>query len=149
MAGNGGQVVEIAREWLGTPYLHQASKKGAGADCLGLVRGVWRELYGREPEQPPAYSRDWSEPSGDEVLWRAAARHLTAKPPRTEERIGDVLLFRVRSGSVAKHLGILSVTGAGARFVHAYCGHGVIESPLGAAWRRRIVARFEFPKEYG
>ena len=28
--------------WIGTPYRHQASLKGVGCDCLGLVRGVWR-----------------------------------------------------------------------------------------------------------
>ena len=35
-------VVVEARRWLGTPYLHQASECGVGADCLGLLRGVWR-----------------------------------------------------------------------------------------------------------
>ena len=39
-------VVEAARGWLGTPYRHQVSLKGEGADCLGLVRGVWREVAG-------------------------------------------------------------------------------------------------------
>ena len=47
----GGKVVLAARAWIGTPYLHQASVKGAGCDCLGLLRGVWRELRGEEPEQ--------------------------------------------------------------------------------------------------
>ena len=46
-------IVREARTWLGTPYLHQASVRGAGCDCLGLVRGVWRALYGREPEAVP------------------------------------------------------------------------------------------------
>ena len=50
--------VEIARGWLGTPYLHQASVRGAGADCLGLVRGVWRELCGVEPVAVPPYTPD-------------------------------------------------------------------------------------------
>lgn len=149
MADQGARAVQIARQWIGTPYLHQASKRGAGADCLGLIRGVWRGLYGQEPELPPAYSRDWSEPSGNEVLWLAAARHLRAKQAQAPEAVGDVLLFRMRSGAVAKHLGILASLGPEARFVHAYSGHGVIESPLGAAWRRRVVARFEFPKECG
>ncbi|MFZ2468534.1 MAG: peptidase, partial [Parvibaculum sedimenti] len=43
-------VVAAARAWIGTPYRHQASCKGAGADCLGLVRGLWREFHGAEPE---------------------------------------------------------------------------------------------------
>ena len=43
--------VEIARDWIGTRYEHQASLKGEGADCLGLVRGVWRELISLLPER--------------------------------------------------------------------------------------------------
>jgi cell wall-associated NlpC family hydrolase len=33
-------IVAEARTWIGTPYRHQASLKGVGCDCLGLVRGV-------------------------------------------------------------------------------------------------------------
>ncbi|RDD95564.1 peptidase, partial [Paracoccus pantotrophus] len=28
-------VVQAARGWIGTPYVHQGSAKGAGTDCLG------------------------------------------------------------------------------------------------------------------
>ena len=69
-------VLAIARAWLGTPYLHQASCKGAGADCLGLLRGVWREVVGAEPETVPAYSPDWSEAARREDLAEAAGRWL-------------------------------------------------------------------------
>lgn len=143
---SGGRIVACARDWIGTPYLHQASVKGAGCDCLGLLRGIWREVIGPEPEQVPAYSRDWSEPQGDEALLRAALRHLRAKSA-DDEALGDVLLFRMREGAVAKHLGLQARVGAGASFVHAYSGHGVIESALTAPWRRRLVARFAFPRE--
>ncbi len=51
--------VEAVRGWLGTPYRHQASLKGEGADCLGLVRGVWRETVGAEPTELPAYQPGW------------------------------------------------------------------------------------------
>ena len=37
------RIVDLARGWIGTPYLHQASCRGIGCDCLGLVRGVWRD----------------------------------------------------------------------------------------------------------
>ncbi|PTE23008.1 peptidase [Cereibacter changlensis JA139] len=141
---SGSAVVAEARRWIGTPYVHQASVLGAGADCLGLVRGVWRALCGPEPERPPAYTQDWAEPSGQELLLAAAERWLRRKP-LGEAAAGDVLLFRMREGAVAKHLGILACAGAEASFVHAYSGHGVIESPLSAAWARRVAARFEFP----
>lgn len=139
------EVVAAARGWIGTPYLHQCSTRGAGCDCLGLLRGVWREVIGPEPEAIPAYTQDWSEPQGEERLWRAALRHLTPKP-LAAEATGDVLLFRMREGAVAKHLGLQARTGPEASFVHAYSGHGVVESALTPPWERRIVARFAFPE---
>lgn len=141
----GSQVVSAARDWLGTPYRHQASARGAGTDCLGLLRGVWRDVVGPEPVIIPAYTFDWSEPQGEERLWAAALVHLSPAGP--DMKPGDVLLFRMRNGAVAKHLGILSEAGPLPAFVHAYTGHGVVESPLSAPWRRRIVARFRFPLE--
>ena len=139
-------VVGVARSWIGTPYVHQASARGAGCDCLGLVRGIWRDLVGPEPVAVPQYSRDWCEAMGDEALWRAALRHFRPKD-RDPAAPGDLLLFRMRDGAVAKHLGVQAECGPAASFVHAYAGHGVIESPLGPAWRRRLVARFAFPGE--
>jgi NlpC/P60 family putative phage cell wall peptidase len=140
------QVVAEARRWIGTPYVHQASAPGAGADCLGLLRGVWRAVMGAEPQAVPAYTPDWSEAAGREELLAAALRWLSAKEAGVAAA-GDVLLFRMRDGSVAKHLGIQSRIGPDARFIHAYTGHGVIESPLSEPWQRRIAARFEFPGE--
>ena len=142
----GEDIARLARSWIGTPYRHQHSTKGQGADCLGLLRGVWRETLGCEPEKVPAYTQDWSEPSGDERLWRAAAQHLV-ESPKNIEAAGDVLLFRMRSDAVAKHLGIVGQVGSIPTFIHAYSGHGVLESPLSAPWRRKIVARFQFPME--
>ncbi len=132
--------VQSARSWIGTPYLHQASMKGVGCDCLGLIRGVWREVFGEEPEKVPAYTADWSEPQGDERLMAAASRHM--RRAEAKMAIGQVLLFRMRDDGVAKHLGILSQVRPAPHFIHAYTGHGVVESPLSDPWRRRIAARF-------
>lgn len=140
------QIITEARAWIGTPYVHQSARKGAGTDCLGLLRGIWLSLYGSEPEAVPAYSMDWSEPQGEERLWQAALRHLQPKD-LAEEAAGDVLLFRMRNGAVAKHLGVAGRTGQNPSFVHAYSRYGVIESSLSLPWRRRVVARFTFPEE--
>lgn len=139
------KIVKAALSWVGTPYVHQASAKGAGSDCLGLVRGVWRELFGAEPEQVPAYSMDWSEPQQEERLWAAACRHLLDAEGDVIEP-GQVLLFRMRDSSVAKHVGIATAISP-CRFVHAYTGHGVVESQLSLPWARRLASRFEFPLE--
>lgn len=139
------RVVDAARGWLGTPYVHQASSKGSGADCLGLIRGVWREIFGNEPEAPPAYTADWAECGSQELLLAAATRHLMPVAADELWAPGQVLLFRMRPAAIAKHLGVLSAAGAEPRFLHAYTYHGVIESPLTPPWRSRIVARFRFP----
>ncbi len=143
----GEAIVQIARDWIGTPYHHQGSTCGAGADCLGLIRGVWRTLYGEEPEAMPAYTADWSEAGGTELLWTAAARHLTPLRGEGGPALGEVLLFRMRRGRVAKHLGIVTAISDRPHFVHAYSGHGVIESALTEPWRQKIVARFAFPED--
>ncbi|WP_371169684.1 NlpC/P60 family protein [Aliiroseovarius sp. 2305UL8-7] len=139
------QIVAEARDWLGTPYVHQASRKGVGCDCLGLIRGVWREMFGEEPATVPPYTADWAEAAGIEALWQAACAHLRERPVENA-RPGNVLLFRMHGGSVAKHLGILSRDGASPAFIHAYSGHGVVENSLSSPWARRVVACFAFPE---
>ncbi len=132
-----------ARAWIGTPYRHQASVKGAGADCLGLVRGVWRAIHGVEPEAPPAYRPDWAERGGAETLLTAARRWLVeiGEPAAAP---GDVLLFRYAQGHPAKHCAIVS---GPAHIIHAWHGREVCETALGPWWRRRIAGAFAFPCE--
>jgi NlpC/P60 family putative phage cell wall peptidase len=137
-------VVAEARRWIGTPYLHQASLQGVGTDCLGLLRGVWRSILGHEPQAVPAYTMDWSEACGAEEMLAAACRWLVEKPV-TEAEVGDVIVFRMRPGFVAKHVGIVSSIGPEPRFIHAYTGHGVVENALTTPWARRIAGRFAFP----
>lgn len=137
---SGAQIIATARGWIGTPYQHQASYKGVGCDCLGLVRGVWRELYGAEPETPPAYSMDWAEATGAELMREAACRHLIEISPDAVGP-GDVILFRLVRHAPARHAAILSGDG---QMIHAYSGYAVREEPL-ARWARRIVYGFRFP----
>jgi NlpC/P60 family putative phage cell wall peptidase len=136
-------ILNAAADWIGTPYSHQASLKGVGCDCLGLIRGIWRELYSEEPEEPGPYAPDWAERSGTERLAEAALRHFGPPIARDEMREGDVLLFRFRPEVAAKHLGILAGEG---RFIHAYEQAGVISSALVPSWARRIAAVHRFPE---
>jgi len=137
------QALAQARSWIGTPYRHQASTKKHGADCLGLVRGVWRALYGAEPEPLPPYSAEWAERGGAETLLLAARRRLTEITPGAAQP-GDVLLFRFAPGRPAKHCAILSAQG---RMIHAWQGRAVCETAMGRWWRRRLCAAFEFPSK--
>lgn len=140
------EIVARARKWIGTPYVHQASCRQAGTDCLGLLRGLWREIHGDEPEDVPAYTPDWSEPERAERLLEGAARHLAAVATEAA-RPGDVLVFRMMAAGVAKHVGLMATAPEGhATVIHAYSGQGVVESPLTSSWRRRLVAAFRFPE---
>jgi NlpC/P60 family putative phage cell wall peptidase len=134
-------IVDAARAWIGTPYHHQASLRGVGTDCLGLVRGVWRDIYGSEAETPPGYSRDWAEAGGRETMLEAASRHLE-NMALSEIEPGDVIIFRLRPGVVAKHAAIVA---SASTMIHAMEGAPVCEVALSNWWRRRIAAAFRFP----
>ena len=135
-------IVKVARSWLGTPYRHQAHLKGVGTDCLGLICGVWSELYGALPEPLPAYTADWAEALKQETLLQAARRHLLECPIGAAQS-GDVLLFRLGLGHPAKHCAILTEPG---QIIHAYWGRSVCETRLVPWWQRRIAGAFRFPK---
>ncbi len=141
-------VIAIARAWIGTPYLHQASTKGAGADCLGLARGIWRELQGSEPFAVPAYTRDWGEVGGREVLLEAARRFLIELPV-DQAGPGALLLFRMGPSVPAKHCGLLAASlGEGTdrlNLIHAYDRTAVIEEPFTRLWQRRTAFAFLYP----
>ena len=133
-------VVGAARQWLGTPYRHQAATLGAGCDCLGLLRGVWRTLYGSEPLALPNYRADFRDARHADELWTAAERLLVARYGRREA--GQVALFRMGRTRLPKHCGILV---APDRFIHAQEGLGVVEANLTEGWRRRVFGLFDFP----
>jgi NlpC/P60 family putative phage cell wall peptidase len=134
-------IVAEARSWIGTPYRHQASVKGVGCDCLGLVRGVWRAVVGVEPERTPPYAPDWAEAGSGEPLADAAARHLVTIE-RDAYLEGDVVLFRWRANLAAKHAAIVT---APDKMVHAHDGAAVAEVALAPWWRRRLAYAFRFP----
>lgn len=140
-AKTGAAIIAEALTWVGTPYRHQGSLKDVGCDCLGLIRGVWRAIYGAEPERAGAYAPDWAEAGGEDRFLSAARRHCREKPI-AEAASSDLILFRWRSHLPAKHAGIVLEPG---RFIHAYQGHSVIVSALVPQWRNRIAAAFAFP----
>tara|TARA_R110002124_G_scaffold9586_9_gene49246 strand:+ start:4291 stop:4719 length:429 start_codon:yes stop_codon:yes gene_type:complete len=136
---NPDDVVAAARQFLGTPYRHQAATIGAGCDCLGLLRGVWRALYGAEPMAVPPYRADLRDPLNAGALQAAAEQLLLAETGPLAA--GQVLLFCL-GNFPPKHCGILV---SPTRFIHAQERLGVVEANLTEAWARRVAGRFSFP----
>ncbi len=134
--------VAVARAWLCTPYHDQASLRGVGCDCLGLARGVWREVVGAESFPIPPYSRDWGEMGPREVLAEGAGR-MMAEIALADLGPGALILFRMTPRAIAKHVGILTTADS---FIHSYERLGVVEEVLTPIWRRRIAFAFLFPQ---
>jgi len=138
------QIRDRALEWVGTPYHHQACLKGVGADCVGLLRGVFIETYGYDPEKPPTYSPAWGESTKDELLLQAAGKYLTPVSG-LNWGVSDVLVFRIRNAASAKHCAI--VVGDN-KMIHAVSGRAVFVAGINA-WAKQIAGTFSFPNLTG
>lgn len=144
MMATGYDVVAEAHSWLGTPFVHQASKRGVGVDCVGLIAGVARELglpgiaafdaspkykgYGREPDP--------------KVLLRGCQEFLD-EISLDEVREGDILLMRYARDPM--HFAI--VTRLDPMYVIHALGvttRNVAEHRLDDVWRSRILRAYRY-----
>lgn len=134
-----GEVVGLARAWLGTPYVLGGDVMGphGGTDCVGLIRAVWRDVTGGPTPRVPPWRADWSAAQQGFALLSAARTYLV--PAALPGAPGDVVIFRV--GLRPAHTGILSAPGW---IIHAVEGAGVVEVSLGAM-AANVVGAFSFP----
>lgn len=117
-------VLEEARAWVGTPYVLGGALKGVGCDCVGLIRGVYRNLYGAKLPEPHGWRADWHAQgyrAGVSPLIQAARAHFAEIKP-ADALPGDLVGIRLK-GRVA-HCGILGEDG---RLIHAIETHGTVE----------------------
>jgi NlpC/P60 family putative phage cell wall peptidase len=135
------RIVAVARTWVGTRYQHQASLRHVGCDCLGLLRGIWREVIGPEPEQIPTYPAGWMSVATTEILIEALGRHFQ-RGSTDFFLAGDVLIFRFRRHLPASHIAIATDQTS---IIHAHVDATVAEVPFENRWRRRLAAVFSFP----
>lgn len=136
------RIIKIARGWIGTRYHHQASLKGVGCDCIGLVRGVYEEYFGIKINNIPNYSRDWGDCDGNEMLIKQGCVYFN-EINKDEIQPGDIVALRWIKYSVAKHVAIVSFDG---KMIHAYNGHPVFEVNLSDWWKRKIAYAYCFPE---
>lgn len=138
---NRQDVVIAARDWIGTPYHHQARIKGVGVDCIGIVIGVARELGAVAQDfDITNYSRM---PDGKSLM-RLANQYMRPIVHR-DMMAGHVVV--VTFDRDPQHFGILGdYCHGGLSIIHAASKVGrVIETRLMFSTSMRFVAAFALP----
>ena len=130
----GQQVAHEAISWIGTPFRHNQSCKGHGADCVGLVYGVFKSL-GCIPAsfQPEPYSQQWHMHKNEELLINQALA-FGCVDKTGEPLAGDLLFFQY--GRVCSHIGICI---GGGEMVHAFHSlQRAVRQPIAGDIRHRL-----------
>jgi cell wall-associated NlpC family hydrolase len=118
-------IIAEAFGWIGTPHHHQASAKGAGCDCKGLIWGIARGAGMPEADHPLMAHSAYSYNIDTDFLGASLAKIFkrVAAP-----RLGDVAVI-VLAGR-PQHLGLIMPDH---KILHSYQrGPGcVINVPIG------------------
>lgn len=121
------RVVQVAREWIGTPWHHRARVKGDGVDCAQLLIAAYSEAGLFDAFDPGAYAIDRMLHSSEPLFqgWcEKYGRRVGAPKP------GDVILWWF--GKCFSHGGI--VVDWPNAVIHAYRPYGVVcETPPDAS----------------
>ena len=136
------QLLTITDSWLETPFRPHSARKGAGADCIQLVRAIYIEA-GVVPETvtlPTDYTLDQghhNEERSPILAWLERGEYFSPVPLDHVLLVGDLLAFRIGRGARSvHHLGIL--TGRRA-FIHCVERVGTISSALyDPTWWKRL-----------
>jgi len=139
------QVVKEALSWIGTPYVHQASLKLIGVDCIGLIRGVARGV-GLEDPFVCGKAREFEGYSQypNPTLLTLACEEFMTRVKISEATLADVLVFNFvdRGISQPQHFGIISRTNPN-YIIHSLAGHKVVEHHLSPLWQARVMSAYQ------
>jgi NlpC/P60 family putative phage cell wall peptidase len=134
------QIVSEAREWIGTPWKHQASVKGVGCDCIGLIRGIARAVGLTDPfvtGEAARFAGYGRTPDAD-LLLEACGDYLDPG----QGALGDILVMRFEKEP--QHFALISCL-APRRIIHAYAqARKVAENGMDRLWLSRIVRTYSF-----
>ena len=138
------RLIGCAREWLGTPYRHQCSVKGVGADCVGFLRGAAVEAGVLDPELAACLPTDYSrQPAGGELRRLMGEMLVPVLYHKDELRPGDLLLIRFARED--QHVAMLTELDDDTEPYIIHCGmHGVVEHRLDSVWTSRVTRVYRF-----
>lgn len=135
------QIAAEALEWaaLKTPFHWQASLKGKGCDCKGLILGVARELGLPEANSPFGAIADYKLRVDCKLLVEGLRETFD---PVESPGLGDIILLKL--DGKPQHLAILAESGDRPRMVHTYNTPGrvnhVVSVPFTAIWRNQMAS---------
>lgn len=132
-------IVDEARSWMGTPWMHQARLKGVGVDCIG-VPGMSALLCGvpgaREWRDDPAM-HSYGRLPREEFLFASCDRFMD-RIALSAAGFGDLLVMAFKR--YPQHFAIIS-THDRTHVIHAYDAVGrVVENGVNVAGARAICA---------
>lgn len=131
-AEQGKQVIQCAKSYINTPFLHQGRIKGVGVDCAGLIICVNRDVFNSSTD----YTNYSPNPNPD-VLLSVLSAH-TEKIHASDVQDGDIVLFRFAKHP--QHFAFIYFNNNLPYIIHAYSTYGkVVEHRLDEKWQRRIV----------
>ncbi len=146
---NTDRLVSCARDWIGTPYVHQHRTRGHAVDCVGLIIGAgleagvlptWTEerwapfaAYGRAPN--PAH------------MTKAIAEFLDPIDAYADEPQPDgSVAFMGWREHLPMHLAIMATLDGRRTMIHAFAHVGaVVEHGFSAEWPGRVISWWSYP----
>lgn len=134
--------VAEARSWLGTPFKHQASLKGVGCDCIGLIRGVGTALglvdYDEKSDKAKPFLNYRLMP--DSKKMRQGLRTFLVPIDVIDAKPGDI--FFMAWTKEPQHVAFISDHG----IIHSYSAIGkVVEHGLDRDWKQRVIDAYRYP----
>lgn len=128
-------IVNEARRWLDTPFVHQGRQLGVGVDCVGVLFGVAWALGISEFD----YRNYLARPNTD-TMSQLLREHLVPIAVR-DARAGDVLHMHI--GGRPQHVGLLTASDT---LLHAYQQVGrCVEHRVDDKWWSRVRGAYQFP----
>lgn len=142
------QIVDRARQYVGTPFRHQGRRIGVGIDCIGLILCVAEDLNLKDREDKPFLRGDYPSYGPqpiDSFVHQECDRRLVRRNVWQMDE-GDIVSMRVPH--LPTHTAFIVKREQSLYLVHAYSGgpERTVEHILSDPWRRRIVGAFSFPE---
>lgn len=148
------KIVEEARTWLETPYLHLGRRKGIECDCIGIISKTGQSLeLLKAHNDESGYSDNPHGGVAESLLDKHLIRYHDVKEngPIELERIlpGDMGLFWYKARGVGQHCCIFARHRFDPKIVtmiHSLRAVGkVTEATVNPFWKKRLLRLYRFP----